>query len=60
MFLDTDTTKNMISRQTLKNFKQGSILINYARGEVVDLDALKTAFEEPGFRCRHRRISGRT
>ena len=42
---DTDTTKNMINRQTLKNFKQGSILINYARGEVVDLDALKAAFD---------------
>ena len=40
------TTKNLISRQALKNFKQGSILINYARGEVVDLDALKDAILE--------------
>lgn len=38
---DTATTKNMINKNTLKNFKKGSILINYARGEVVDLDALR-------------------
>jgi D-3-phosphoglycerate dehydrogenase len=43
---DLPTTRNMINKQTLKNFKQGSILINYARGEVVDLDALKTAIQE--------------
>jgi D-3-phosphoglycerate dehydrogenase / 2-oxoglutarate reductase len=34
------STKNMINKNVLKSFKQGSILINYARGEVVDLDAL--------------------
>ena len=34
------TTKNMINKNVLKFFKQGSILINYARGEVVDLDVL--------------------
>ncbi|HTB99413.1 MAG TPA: NAD(P)-dependent oxidoreductase, partial [Ferruginibacter sp.] len=34
------TTKNMINKTNLKYFKKGSILINYARGEVVDLDAL--------------------
>ena len=37
------STKNLINKNTLKQFKQGSILINYARGEVVDLDALKKA-----------------
>ncbi len=37
------TTKNLINKNTLKYFKQGSILINYARGEVVDLDALRKA-----------------
>lgn len=37
---DTRTTKNMINESVLKHFKKGSILINYARGEVVDLDAL--------------------
>ena len=36
-------TKNLINKNTLKYFKQGSILINYARGEVVDLDALRKA-----------------
>ena len=34
------STKNMINRSNLKYFKKGSILINYARGEVVDLDEL--------------------
>lgn len=38
---DTQTTRNMINKTTLKNFKKGSILLNYARGEVVDLDALR-------------------
>jgi D-3-phosphoglycerate dehydrogenase / 2-oxoglutarate reductase len=40
------STKNLISKHAIKNFKQGSILINYARGEVVDLDALATAIKE--------------
>lgn len=40
------STKNMINKQALKNFKPGSILINYARGEVVDLDALAAAITE--------------
>lgn len=39
-------TRNLISKEALKNFKKGSILINYARGEVVDLDALRTAILE--------------
>ncbi len=34
------STKNLINKANLKFFKQGSILINYARGEVVDLDTL--------------------
>lgn len=37
---ETNQTKNLINRNNLKFFKKGSILINYARGEVVDLDAL--------------------
>ena len=37
------STKNLINKTTLKYFKKGSILINYARGEVVDLDALRKA-----------------
>lgn len=42
----TEATTNMINKQTLKHVKQGSILINYARGEVVDLDALKEVLEK--------------
>jgi D-3-phosphoglycerate dehydrogenase len=38
---ETNSTKNLINKTTLKHFKKGSILINYARGEVVDLDALR-------------------
>ncbi|MCU0382143.1 MAG: phosphoglycerate dehydrogenase [Chitinophagaceae bacterium] len=40
---ETAQTKNMINKAVLKNFKKGSILLNYARGEVVDLDALRQA-----------------
>ena len=39
----TDSTKNLISKTILKHFKKGAILINYSRGEVADLQALKTA-----------------
>ncbi|MEP7372837.1 MAG: phosphoglycerate dehydrogenase [Chitinophagaceae bacterium] len=38
---ETAQTKNIINKTTLKQFKKGSIVINYARGEVVDLDALR-------------------
>ncbi|MBL7741808.1 MAG: phosphoglycerate dehydrogenase [Chitinophagaceae bacterium] len=38
---ETSQTKNLINKSNLKYFKKGSILINYARGEVVDLDALR-------------------
>jgi len=37
---ETAQTKNLINKNNLKYFKKGAILINYARGEVVDLDAL--------------------
>jgi D-3-phosphoglycerate dehydrogenase len=43
---DTNQTKNLISKTILKNFKKGSILLNYARGEVVDLEALAKALQE--------------
>src|SRR5579871_4366627 len=43
---ETNQTKNMITKSLLKQFKKGSILLNYARGEVVDLDALSAAIEE--------------
>jgi len=35
------TTKNMISADTLKSFRKGAILLNYSRGDVVDLKALR-------------------
>lgn len=38
---ETSLTKNMINKTTLKYCKKGAILLNYARGEVVDLDALR-------------------
>src|SRR6187549_3331091 len=40
---ETSQTKNLINKTNLKYFKEGAILINYARGEVVDLDALRKA-----------------
>ncbi len=43
---ETVATKNMINKYNLKYFKKGSILINYARGEVVDLNALSKAITE--------------
>ncbi|HXB09815.1 MAG TPA: phosphoglycerate dehydrogenase [Puia sp.] len=43
---ETPQTKNMINKTVLKQFKKGSILLNYARGEVVDLDALAKALQE--------------
>ncbi len=43
---ETNSTKNLINKNVIKNFKKGSILINYARGEVVDLDALAKSLED--------------
>ena len=43
---ETSQTKNLINKANLKYFKKGSILINYARGEVVDLDALSKLLME--------------
>jgi D-3-phosphoglycerate dehydrogenase / 2-oxoglutarate reductase len=43
---ETNQTKNMITKALLKQFKKGAILLNYARGEVVDLDALSKSIEE--------------
>src|SRR6478752_6235859 len=43
---ETPHTKNLINKTNLKYFKKGSILINYARGEVVDLEALRKALLE--------------
>jgi len=43
---ETAQTKNLVNKNVIKNFKNGSILINYARGEVVDLKTLSIALQE--------------
>jgi D-3-phosphoglycerate dehydrogenase len=43
---ETSLTKNLINKTVLKQFKKGSILLNYARGEVVDLEGLAKAMQE--------------
>lgn len=40
---ETAQTKNLINKSNIKFFKKGAILLNYARGEVVDLDVLRKA-----------------
>jgi D-3-phosphoglycerate dehydrogenase len=39
----TSATRNMISADVLRSFRKGSYLLNYSRGDVVDLTALKKA-----------------
>ena len=39
------TTRNMINKETLSHLQRGSIFINYSRGDVVDLNALKKFIE---------------
>ena len=39
------STKNLINAQTLAQMKPGSLLINYARGDVVDIPALTQALK---------------
>ena len=43
---ETEQTKNLINKSNLKYCKKGSIIINYARGEVMDLNALRKAIED--------------
>ena len=43
---ETEQTKNLINKSNLKYCKKGSIIINYARGEVIDLAALRKAIED--------------
>ena len=43
---DLPSTRNLINKNNLKYFKEGAMLINYARGGVVDLGALKEALEK--------------
>lgn len=39
----TPLTRNMINAEVLKSFRKGSYLLNYSRGNVVDLKAMKKA-----------------
>lgn len=39
------TTRNMINEETLSDMRKGSIFLNYSRGDVVDLQALKKYIE---------------
>jgi D-3-phosphoglycerate dehydrogenase / 2-oxoglutarate reductase len=43
---ETKATKNLINEKTLGYCKKGSIILNYARGEVVDLDALRSFLDK--------------
>jgi len=43
---ETPQTKNLINKNNIKHFKKGAILINYARGEVVDLSVLAKALKD--------------
>ncbi|MCE3283642.1 MAG: serA, partial [Chitinophagaceae bacterium] len=43
---ETDQTKNLINKTTIRQIKKGAILINYARGEVADLKAVRTALND--------------
>ncbi|MFN4284474.1 MAG: phosphoglycerate dehydrogenase [Lacibacter sp.] len=43
---ETPQTKNLINKTNLKHFKKGAILLNYARGEVVDLEAVRKCLLE--------------
>ncbi len=55
---ETAQTKNLINKTNLKYFKKGAILINYARGEVVDLPALAKALQAGDIkRCSYRCVS---
>ena len=43
---ETAQTKNLMNKALIKQIKKGAILLNYARGEVVDLEALAAALKE--------------
>ncbi|RXK86342.1 phosphoglycerate dehydrogenase [Filimonas effusa] len=42
---ETAQTKNLVNKEVIRSIKKGAILINYARGEVVDLEALAEALK---------------
>ncbi|KAG3146401.1 D-3-phosphoglycerate dehydrogenase [Phytophthora idaei] len=41
----TPTTKKMINRETIAQMKDGALLVNNARGTVIDIDAAKEAIQ---------------
>lgn len=41
-----ETTRNMINEATLSAMRKGTIFLNYSRGDVVDLDALRNFIED--------------
>jgi D-3-phosphoglycerate dehydrogenase len=43
---ETTQTRNLINKSNIKHLKKGAILINYARGEVVDLKCLGQAIRD--------------
>lgn len=43
---ENPSTKNLMNSDRIRQLKQDSILINYARGTVVDIDALATALKD--------------
>ena len=43
---ELESTRNLVNNNLLRSFRKGSILINYARGNVVDLYALRIALEK--------------
>ena len=42
---ETEQTKNLLNKSNLKYCKKGSIILNYARGEVIELPALAKCIE---------------
>lgn len=46
----TPETKHLVNREFLEGMKDGAILVNTARGEVIDTVALKEAIREKGLR----------
>ncbi len=40
-----ETTRNMINAKSLKGLKKGALFVNYSRGDVVDLKALKSVIK---------------
>ena len=45
-----EATRNLVNADLLKSFKPGSVLLNFARGEIVDVDAVVTALDTGNLR----------